>query len=372
MKFVLCPLVEQVYQSVTPDQLLGPKETSEKARQLCLELAGQLQVDVMAQLFKACKKKAETAYLHATQACAVNLADKLHAYMNQVSQLPLPKSAQRDCISFYKVIENHLLQLLSLLQTSFPEYSNPEQKIPEHDRLQIQPYFEEAAGLLEKRAREGVDARIIFLVTEPLRKPYPISYGMYAYRSALLARLQSVDARAFTETLILYNFNHGDFVNYLLDGWGVAISQLETKEARAEQWAIHLRTIQRMHPLSVAGLYKHAPSCKQLLVDAIQSEITLCEKQQPLPEAAPGAKAIETSLSVAQLAGMVRLMVDAGILTCTSQAALLKNIAANFTARQQKAISPDSLRQKYYHQDPASVSILKTHLSNMLGQLRNH
>lgn len=380
MQFAFRPLALQIYQSISPAQLLLASKTIDTDKQTAIRLANNLQLDFMEQYFKAARKKEQTACIRATQSCLVNLADKLQSYITQINQLPVPVALSEECISFYKNIEAPLLHLLGFLQTNFEEHFNNDQKMPEADSLQTQQYFLLSAANLEKQVAKSISMQMLQLITTPIKAYYNpgsdcrLSYGMYRYWKTVLEQLQLVSTSgndAWIQTLILHNFNHGGFINYVMETYQLAMVH-DTAAQKIEQWAIHLRAVNRLHPIPNLSLYKDAPTCQQLLLTAINAEITINQTQfsnaqSPNPQS---PKPFQTTLSVPQLAAMVRLLVDAGILTCDNQTLLLKNISRNFTTRQQQEVSHESLRQKYYNPDTATVSILKTHLANMMGQLR--
>ena len=384
MKFAFRQLALQVYQFITPSQLIQPTDHTLTVRQTTRQLAENLQIDFMEKFYKATKKKTQKSCVHSTQSCMVDLSDKLQYYIAQTNRMPVSKTSKEEIIAFYTTIEEQLLHLLNYLQKNMYPYFNTEQKMPENYRLQTQQYFLQSVGNLENKISKGTSPPILRLITEPIKKYYSsgtdccLNYNMYQYWKTLLGQLLTFttdEHNTCIQTLILHNFNHGSFINQVMETWCQSINQLETTAEKTEQWAIHLRTINRLHPLPGMHLYKNIPTCKQLLLQAIDAEITIHQTQpanlqqfnlQPLPSP------IQTTLSVPQLAGMIRLLVDTGILTCDNQTLLLKDISRAFATRHQKEVSPESLRQKYYHQDSATISILKTHLTNMMGQLRNY
>ncbi len=170
--------------------------------------------------------------------------------------------------------------------------------------------------------------------------------------------------------LVSYNFNSGVFVSYLLHRYANAMPQSDT----AAHWARHIQQVNRIADVHGICYDADAASCKELLLAGITEEINALGFIDKVLSDATSAdtRVIHTNLTVTQLAGLIRLMVDAGILECDNHAQLMKYIANSFTSRNRYAFTGDSLRQKYYQQDTAAVSILKTHLANMMAQLTKY
>lgn len=80
-----------------------------------------------------------------------------------------------------------------------------------------------------------------------------------------------------------------------------------------------------------------------------------------------------TSLSVPQLALLIRLMVDAGMLVQGQNiSALMSKIATHIQTRKVLHISAESLRVKYYSPEKAAISILRDYMQKMIQLLRNY
>lgn len=84
-------------------------------------------------------------------------------------------------------------------------------------------------------------------------------------------------------------------------------------------------------------------------------------------------KKMVTNLTIAQLACILRLMVDAGFITEPANITRLsEGVAAAVITRKNMPVSAESLRIKYYKHDTATINIVREHLQNMLQLLRGY
>jgi hypothetical protein len=376
MPFALLHLTRQVYQSINPSLLIQPSANADTQEDI-LQLAASLQPAFIEQYLDADNATEQLAVVHATQSCAVHLADKLQQYMDQLSQLPLPEEARETCKGFYRQLLAQLLHLLYFIQEYHGDQCNQHQRMPAACLIHLKQSFKQWAIALQQRCAEeqqGLAVILCNLLHKDARAG--ISYGRYDYWKQLCDELQQSPAGDWPLALVRYNFNDTRFINYIMDSWERELGELHPHDAAA-QWSQHLRMVNRIADTASLALNADHPSCKTLLSTAIEAEITALQRN-PInhnnhSNSQPGdaAKPFQTNLTVTQLAGMVRLLVDTGIVNCESPSGLLRNVTTCFATRNRQSFSPDSLRQKYYHQDTASISILKTHLSNMMSQLRN-
>jgi hypothetical protein len=79
---------------------------------------------------------------------------------------------------------------------------------------------------------------------------------------------------------------------------------------------------------------------------------------------------IHTNLSVSQLALGVKLLVDAKVITNKNSTELMSMVARSFKTDRQEVISEDSLRNKSYNFETATVEKLKDKIIGLLNMAR--
>ncbi|MES2003021.1 MAG: hypothetical protein V4450_00770 [Bacteroidota bacterium] len=376
MKSILHPLAQLVYQAITPSQLIQETEASVQARQVATNLAANLQINCMKQYWSASKRKMQTAGIHASQACAVHLADKIQDYISEVNQMVLKPSEKKDCVAFYQNIAEHLLNLLLFLETHFQQQFNSSQNLPRVHHEAVRRFLLQSLAQLKTKP---IDQPLLDLLIESVQKILDknrFTYGRHTYWKTLFEHLLEQEPLTHTnllQTLVLHNFNDGRFIHYVMENCYREITDNDCLSMAV--WSKWFQQINCLHPISSLALFANAPSCKELLLTAIKAEYHL-QKQQAArqgisAQSAGGAKLYETTLSVAQLGVFLRLQVDAKIVQTNNISAFIRQVAEQCSTTRTPHISPENLYKKFYTCDPASVSIMRTHLANMLNCLRN-
>ncbi|MFY0608537.1 MAG: hypothetical protein JXR10_17605 [Cyclobacteriaceae bacterium] len=90
---------------------------------------------------------------------------------------------------------------------------------------------------------------------------------------------------------------------------------------------------------------------------------------QATPSINHSFKKIETSLTVAQLGYLSKLLIDQGYLTNQSKTDILTSLAGNFSTKNMQEISLKSLKAKYYSADQSTKESIKNMLLNLLNNL---
>lgn len=164
---------------------------------------------------------------------------------------------------------------------------------------------------------------------------------------------------------------------FMLHALRVAIHDLSHT---LEQYRQQLPAIATPETAAITGeLYTLAgDQCNYLLTflcenfDHIPS-ITLPAYMESAKAPATSGEPLVTSLSVPQLALLLRLMVDAGMLVQGQNiTALMSRIATHMQTRKALHISAESLRVKYYSPEKAAISILRDYIQKMMQLLRNY
>jgi hypothetical protein len=96
-------------------------------------------------------------------------------------------------------------------------------------------------------------------------------------------------------------------------------------------------------------------------------------KMEAMEEAAKEEQArLHTSLSVPQLALLIRLLAETGIVESDSQLELLRRFALLVVTRRVQSISAESLRVKYYAPEKAAITIMRDRVVQMLNLLKGY
>lgn len=165
------------------------------------------------------------------------------------------------------------------------------------------------------------------------------------------------------ELLINYNFNSTGFIDYET---GFIKNKLNVENSIDENIAL-LKTeqfwIAQLKDRPGGGYELNQPTVKKQLADWViekirNEELTNLKRKDKDLQIDPESK-IQTSLSVAKLAVLIRLLVADKIIINKSVAPMLRTIAKLFTTLQKDDISFGSMETKYHAPDKATLNIMK-------------
>jgi hypothetical protein len=247
-----------------------------------------------------------------------------------------------------------------------------------HDLLPLNSFFKTAAKvfrLLEERFNNDE----LFLLLQPYLDALHPKNNLPHHRwlwwmefFSVILNSGSNENLCLKELLITLNFNTPEYITHILLG----LQKQTAAKTNCTEKLRYLSGLLLQYKLqdrwNESAFNPAAPSVMKLHVLMIKSEIkkinAVQEQVQPLT---PHEK-LGTSLSVAQLALFIRLLVDTKIIDQHSQALLLKNIASVMHTARVSDISPESLRINYYTPNTAAKNIVKEYLITMVNRLRNY
>jgi hypothetical protein len=364
MQSALVTLTRRIYTNLSPAVIIksgGARGWYRSAGQL----AEQLEADFIEQYLLCKGHKRKTAVVYAMQGCAVHLADKLQEYTGQLETLPLQPPFRETCAAFYRQLQHCLLQFLEFLQQDFYDYCNPAQRVPAAVYFGMQQRMFAWLTVLQKPGGEHI--QLSFLVAKRLRSDWlqGLSYARYGYWCHLRDAWQEPGDRM--DLLIRNNFNDEEFVGYAMAAWA-----LEAGADPQGYWRRKATVLNHTFCCETIALTGQKSSCRDMLLSAIKTLTVALRSLPGSAEQGSSLKPIRTNLTLGQLAGLVRLMADTGMLVSANQSMLIKQVADFFDVRNGANYSTESLRQKYYHPDPPALNILRSQLINMMSKLSSY
>ncbi len=125
------------------------------------------------------------------------------------------------------------------------------------------------------------------------------------------------------------------------------------------------------------ALYNGSTHIRNQLSQWLEEEIYFLEKKHQMAFIVPLQKTnsnntdpIATTLSVPQLALIIRLYKDTGVIKVTNQTQLMEKVARNFRTVAAATLAAGSINAKSYAPEMATVKKLKDVLINLMNQLR--
>ncbi len=274
--------------------------------------------------------------------------------------------------SFLEEVGAGLEAFIIGLYKYYPKHFDISEPMPEPIWQRIE---QECKDVIEQLNIKGLELQLQQILLQELSlasKERSPNFTQGMYWSGLGVLLKKIESKAeevleaVVSVLISSNFNSDYFLQYLIIGY----EQRKVGEETAVQyWVDILQMVSRIAILPNQYLYKKQESCKEHLFQSISAELFAAEQ---LYVDAKSAVKYTTSLSVGQLAVLLHVMVDTGIIKTDNVSSLARFFGKYFKTNRTDAISETSLYKKYYQIDPASVSILRTYLNNMQQKLKTY
>ncbi|MBP8113766.1 MAG: hypothetical protein KAY50_00345 [Chitinophagaceae bacterium] len=206
---------------------------------------------------------------------------------------------------------------------------------------------------------------------------YGVSYRQLVYLQNLVQEIETASAsiteNAVRNLLYYNNFNSICFVEYEID---LIKAQIEN----ADSDLVSISFLQQQHNFisqlktkTNTVFENNKPHLKKQIADWITEEIKHIQQKSKRASDKdviidPELK-IQTSLSVAKLAVLIRLLVVDKIIINRTVAPMLKTVSRLFTTLQKDDISFGSLETKYHAPDKATLNMMKDIMQKWIGIL---
>lgn len=331
-----------------------------KQQQKIKEQVDNLPFEFSKAYFSEASKKMLTGTVQYSQAATSFLLNRVYEYNEAAPN------------EFYKFVQRSLCFFIRVLYKNFPAHFDYSLPMPE---VLWKPIKEEAeagwAAMLEQGMEEQLNTIIVNelqLCCEHRAPDYKVGY----YWKDLTHHQKQCNAtdgeltNQVIEVLVSCNFNSGKFILYVIE-W--CAGGIKDDMPAVNYWGTLLKLVNRIPITPNMCLYPVFEPCKQQLIQSITTELFASEKM--LPEQTNEAKLL-TAMSVGQLAVFIRLMVDTEIIQTKNVLAIIKFYCKHFKTSRTVQISEESLRQKYYNIDKASIDITRSYLSSMMNKLREY
>ena len=313
--------------------------------------------------------------VHSNQLQLVRLIDTELRFMEKAQ--PLPSKV------IYEAITKNFLEALRFLEEFFPSFLDENCPVPQSYILQIKVDGLEKLGQLEANTCEETRflAEIIHHFIQEIHINVPVlTYRELRYITTLLAeisipRLPSKNA-TFKDRLHYLNFNEESFVFSEFERFNQLIQNKANKNEKIAALRMEQKHINQL-PVKLNFAWSLSmPSLKDQINGWINEEINFLESshystfvQNGMPET---TDKIQTSLSVAKLAVIIRLLVIDKIIINRAVAPMLRIVTKVFATIQKDEISFGSLETKYHAPDKATIVAVRDMLFkwiNILGKL---
>ncbi len=334
------------------------------------------------------------SYYRKHQAILVQLVDIVFNYLQPGGPESIYRLTSDISISnFYKEIAQIPGDLLDFIEKSFPEYFDHGIKVPEAKRWLMAPEMKRSLKGIQKEVEKlEVDDELIKIACKPLEDYLlpgeVISYHELSYlqelQRELISFIKKKDKANLNEELcrllLHLNFNSISFFSYYILQLQEKSNGCNTLPDLIEYHSLKLKIINQL-PVKAGLVYKTGlPAIREQVGSWICEELYYLEKQErflyldprPKNELQQTEMKVHTSLSVSHLAMAVKLLVEAKLITNTNSSDLIRMVARNFRTDRQEVISEESLRNKLYSFETATVTRLKDEIVGLMNLVRKY
>jgi len=317
-------------------------------------------------------------FVKVNQALLIRLLDKLYSCKSY--------NVPEKVFNLYKELGNHLQASLDFIEDFFGNYFDKNEKVPvaylEITKAQISRRLQKLTFVFNSSCVEPALTKTIlqsFKQFTGSKIDKPISYAYLTYHKVLLDELISqepLSTQSVRKTLYQLNFNEFAFVDFESERLHTLTEVLQLKTEKMAALRFEQKTIAQ-YPEKLNTVYDDSmPSLKEQVNGWIEAEIKFLEnghatEKEQTAQIDPGEK-IHTSLSVAKLALIIRLLVVDKIIINRTVAPMLRVFSKIVTTLQKDEISFGSLETKYHAPDKATITAVRDMLFkwiNILGKL---
>jgi len=306
-------------------------------------------------------------YVRVNQTLIIRILDKLFEYSQT-------KPLNENLLRLYHTISQHLQITLDFVEDFFNDYFDHNEKVPE-------PYINIAKENIKKQVKqlkhtvskqESTDPFLTNMVLDSIQHflgtdSTVITYSRLSYHKMLLNELLSHKVMQSTqrikEALYYINYNDDNFISYEYKWLEELTGILPNNQEKIIALRFEQKKINQLHLKPNCCYNPNMPSLKDQINGWIDEEVKFLENIH-LPEKFTNKlneneDKIHTSLSVAKLAVLLRLLVVDKIIINRTVAPMLRIAAKIFTTLQADDISFGSLETKYHSPDKATINAVR-------------
>ncbi len=306
-------------------------------------------------------------YVQVNQALLIRLLDKLYAYKQT-------EGLNDYILSLFDTISRHLETTLAFIEDFFSNYFDRNEKVPAaYLKVSIEELYSQLV-LLQKNLESSttIDPALASILVHNfkkfcLHKATSATYNELLYQKDLMNELLAdgtlASEASIREVLFYFNFNEDEYIAYEFKKLRMLTDALSTRREKVAALRFEQKTLNQMRMKLNSIFFSSMPSLKEQMNQWIEEEIKFLEMEQ-VPEASAKTDLetedkIHTSLSVAKLALLIRLMVIDKMITNRVIAQVLRIIAKTVTTLQKENIAYGSLETKYHNPDRGTITAVK-------------
>lgn len=313
------------------------------------------------------KIKDKQQFVQLNQAMLIRLLDKLYSY----KQNPI---VDNKVVSLYNTLSHHLESTLNFIEDFFSNYFDRNERVPASYLMISGEELCRQLKFIQSSLKENdaIEADLVTVLQDNfnqfcIQENAGLTYNELVYQKDLMNELLTDDTLAselsIREVLFYFNFNDDGYVAFLYSKLNALTEPLSSKKEKIAALRFEQKNMNQLSTKLNSYLSSSMPSLKEQVNQWIEEEVKFLEidstpelllKKENEPE-----DKIHTSLSVAKLALLIRLMVIDKTITNRVVAHVLRIAVRTVTTLQKENIAFGSLETKYHNPDRGTISAVK-------------
>lgn len=297
------------------------------------------------------------------------------------------RQKEKDESKSIQIISDHVKEVFEFIKEYFSSYFDLTQKVPTYLLLHFKDSLKaNAESMKQLVVNNGIEMEEIGVIVSEIiehtitERTEINTYSQVNYYRELFHQFLSGEGTLtcsfIRDTLYKFNYNSESFILNEYERLNKASNQLHSIKEKIALLSYELKRVNQFFSTSRNALLQHTPSVKEQVGNWIMEEIRFLEKGiLPVEYAntlSEHDSKIHTSLSVAKLAVIIRLLVVDKIIINRTVAPMLRIVGRTFSSLEKDDISVGSLETKYHAPDKATISAVRDMLFkwiNILGKL---
>ena len=354
---------------------------------LLLEQVGIVQQRMLAYVHQATSRKKASKYVQDHQQALLVFTSQVLQYLDEESPQVYTFTGDYNLPDVYRLIFMSLEQLISYVEEHFLQYLDTTAPAPYRRRvLQFASLTKQLDILQLALQQSSVEAALLKVLEEPFEQirqlhQREVSYRQLHYYQKLLQALEGLvkDQPTPTDELVAallfrLNFNDAAFLQWLADDIAQRLATVNTIEEK-RSLLYYYRKHYKQLPLQPEDAYQYGQAViDEQILAWISEEIRYWEQesvaQHSLTNKESSNQRIKTTMTVAQIALLLRLFREVNLFPRQNQANVFRQFSSILYSLKQEEVSADSLRGKYAQHDSHTIDVLKDKVIAMLHFLQ--